>query len=340
MPTRLKDIAADLGLSIVSVSKALHNHPDIKEETRKRILDRAKELNYRPNLMARSLVTGRSSLVGMVVPDLVHPFFSEIAKSLSAALRKKDFFLIVSSSNGDPELEQQELEKMLDHRVDALVVASSQSTPDSLQKIREGNTPLILLDRSIPRLNCNFVGTNDRRIGQMATEHLLAIGRRRIAHIAGPANSVGTARMEAYVDTLARHHIPLEKRYIVQPGDAGTDAKGQNQGRHSMKQLLAMKPRPDAVFCFNDLVALGAMEAALEANVRVPAGIAIIGCGNYHYGTLLKVPLSTIDQHESELGLRTAKLIFSLLDSADRKRSRKVEIEPSLVARASTQSVR
>src|ERR1700733_179204 len=158
MPVRMKDIAEALGVSIVTVSKALRNHPDIAIETRDRILERVKELNYRPNLMARSLVTGHSELIGLVVPDLVHPFFGEIAKALSAQLRQKNFFLIVSSSDGAPALEQAEIEHLLAYRLDALVVASCQPNASNLSRVAEHGTPLVLLDRSFPALDAHFVG--------------------------------------------------------------------------------------------------------------------------------------------------------------------------------------
>ena len=168
MSVRLKDIAERLGLSIVTVSKALRNHPDIAVKTRARILELTRELNYRPNLMARSLVTGRSSLVGLIVPDLIHPFFSEIAKALSSALRKKNFFLIVASSEGDPELEQAEMEHMLAHRLGALLVATCQPTPEHLRGVSETGPPLILLDRDFPDFRAHFVGTDDYKIGTLA----------------------------------------------------------------------------------------------------------------------------------------------------------------------------
>jgi LacI family transcriptional regulator len=336
MAVRLKDIAEDLGISIVSVSKALRNHPDIAKETRERILKRVKEMNYRPNLMARSLVTGKSSLIGMVVPDLVHPFFAEIAKSLSGALRKKGFFLIVSSSDGDPVLEQGEIEQMLAHRVDALVVATDQTDPEGLREVAESGAPLILLDRAVAGLAANFVGTDDEKIGSLATEHLIALGRTRIAHIAGPRNSVGSARRQAYQDALGRHHLSAPAEYIVYPDVAATDASGQSEGERAMKHLLKLENRPDAIFCFNDLMAIGAMMVALESGVRVPEDLAIVGCGNLHYNETLRVPLTSVDQQISELGLRIAKLIFSLLAAEKPARVRRVVLEPKLVVRRST----
>src|ERR1022692_1119389 len=128
MSTRMKDIARDLGVSVITISKVLRNHPDVGDETRGRVLARVKELDYRPNLAARSLVTGRTYLVGLVVPDLLHPFFAEIAKSLSDVLRESGYYLIVSSSEEDPNLEEQEINHLLARRLDTLIIASCRST--------------------------------------------------------------------------------------------------------------------------------------------------------------------------------------------------------------------
>lgn len=134
---RMKDVGQSLGVSIVTVSKAPKNHPDIAKATRERVMAKIKELNYRPNPMAWCLVTGRSSLVGLTVADLIHPLFSEIAKSLSSALLKKDFFLLVASSESDAVLEDAEIDHMLAHRLDALVVATTRSPSEKLRKVSE-----------------------------------------------------------------------------------------------------------------------------------------------------------------------------------------------------------
>jgi len=144
MNVRLKDIADDLGVSVVTGSRALHDRPDISRKTKARILDRVKELNYRPNLTARSLVTGRSSLIGLIVPDLIHPFFGEIAKGLSSALRERKYYLTVASSESHPRLEQKEIEHMLARRLDCLVLASCQDSGESLRKIGDAGVPLVL----------------------------------------------------------------------------------------------------------------------------------------------------------------------------------------------------
>ena len=141
MSVRMKDIARDLGVSVITISKVLRNHPDIGVETRERVLARVKELDYRPNLAARSLVTGRTYLVGLVVPDLLHPFFAEIAKSLSEALRQSGYYLIVSSSEEDPDMEEQEIDQLLARRLDILIIASCRSTVDLFFRIERQKTP-------------------------------------------------------------------------------------------------------------------------------------------------------------------------------------------------------
>jgi LacI family transcriptional regulator len=335
MVVRLKDIAEELGISIVTVSKALRDRPDVAKETKAKILERVKHLNYRPNLAARSLVTGRSLLIGLVVPDLIHPFFSEIAKALAATLRKKNYFLLVSSSESDPKLEQDEIEHMLAHRLDCFVVASCQKNADSLRKIGEAGVPLILLDRSFQGFSCNFVGVNDYAIGELATEHLVAQGCKRIAHIRGPATNVGNRRSDGYRDTLERHGMTVPEGYVIESGDAA-DTDGETRGKMAMNAVLALKPRPDALFCFNDTIAVGAMDRAFEAGLRIPRDIAFIGSGNFHYSGKLRVPLSSIDQKAVEIGERTARMIASLLEKAPSNRSRSTVLEPVLVVRASS----
>ncbi|SPE18800.1 Transcriptional regulator [Candidatus Sulfotelmatomonas gaucii] len=335
MVVRLKDIAAELGVSVVTVSRALRDRPDIAEETKAKILDRVKRLNYRPNLTARSLVTGRSSLIGLVVPDLIHPFFAEIAKGLSAKLREKDYFLIVSSSESDPQLEQDEIEHMLAHHLDCFVVASCQKEPDSLRKFGDAGVPLVLIDRSFPRFPCHFVGVDDYEVGELATEHLIAQGCKRIAHIRGPVTNVGNRRAEGYRAALEKHGMGAPENYVVACGEA-SDSDGETRGRRAMEEILALKPRPDGIFCFNDTVAVGAMDQAFEAGLKIPKHIAIVGCGNFHYSSKLQVPLTSVDQRSREIGERTAKMIMTLLEKPPSARPRTVILKPELIARESS----
>ena len=337
MPVKMKDIARDLGVSVVTISKALRDHPDISKATRERILLKVKELGYRPNLTARSLVTGRSSLIGLIVPDLIHPFFADIAKALSLAMRRQGYFLVLSSSEEDPELEREEIEHMLAHRLDALIVASCQPGPESLRKIQQGDTPLILLDRSFEELPSHFVGSDDYTAGKLATEHLVAIGCKRVAHIRGPENSVGHRRLKGFLDTLKKHGIEMPAEYLIHAPRADVD--GHQNGVAALRRFLEMHRPPDGIFCYNDIIAMGVIAETLLRGIAVPKELAVIGCGNLHYVSQIRVPLSSIDQRSAEIGQRAARLILDILAAkADKAllEDREIILQPRLVARDST----
>ncbi len=334
MKVRMKDIASDLGVSVVTVSKVLRNHSDISDATRERVLKRMRELNYRPNLAARALVTGRSSLMGLVVPDLVHPFFAEVAKGLSEVLRKKGYSLVIFSSEEDSQLEQKEIEQLLAQRVDALIVASVQTTAGTFGHIDEQTTPYILIDRQFAGLAANFVGVDDEAVGVLATRHLIEIGCKRIAHIRGPEVSTGVARLRGYRRALSEGALPELPGYVV--AGASADDAGDVSGYGAMAELLRRDPRPDAVFCYNDPIAMGAMKAILEAGLRIPGDIAVIGCGNLRYADALRVPLSSIDQNSRGIGERAAKLALGAIESKKRPHPKTILLEPVLVAREST----
>jgi LacI family transcriptional regulator len=332
MPVRLKDIARDLGVSAITVSKALRGASDISEKTRQRVLKRIAELNYRPNMLARGLASGKTWIVGLVVPDLLHPFFAEFAKSLSGVLRQHNYGLILASSEEDPEIEKQEIRAVLARGVDALLIASCQT---SLQgySIDDQRTPFILVDRDFPHLPASFVGTDDYRAGLLATRHLLAIGRRRIAHIAGPELSPGIDRLRGFQAALAERQRKVLKGYVI--ANARVEEAGESAGYAGMRELLRRKPCPDAVFCYNDLTAIGAMQAATEAGLRIPEDVAFVGCGNLRYSSHLRIPLSSIDQSTGKLGDAAGRLALELMQ--DRNRTpQHIVLEPQLIVRASS----
>jgi LacI family transcriptional regulator len=330
----MKDIARDLGVSIVTVSKVLRNHPDVGEEMRERILARVKELDYRPNLAARSLVTGRTYLVGLIVPSLLHSFFAEIAKSLSDILRANGYYLIISSSEEDPELEEQEVDQLLARRLDTLIIASCRSTVEVFFRIEKNKTPYVLIDRSFPGLAANFVGVDDVAVGMLATQHLIDIGCKRIAHIRGPETSPGIQRFDGYKRALAQIGRKVINEYVIteRKGDVGT----RQHGAEAMNQLLSRKPKPDAVFCFNDPLAIGAINEAVSRGLRIPEDIAIVGCGNLQYDDSLRIPLSSINQHSRRIGEEAARLVLNVLKSKVAPKPETVVLQPELVARAST----
>ena len=337
MTVRMKDVAADLGISIVTVSKVLNNHHDISEVTRARVLRRVKELNYQPNLHARGLASGQSFMIGLIVPDLVHAFFSEVAQNLAGTIRRKGFGLMIASSNEDAAFEREEIELMIRRRVDVLIVASCQPNASQLRKAAE-EVPLILLDRRFDDFEGNFVGTDDPLVGRLATEHLLQMGYTRVAHIGGQKTSTSYGRLQGYRDTLTRHQLTIRESYIV--GRKRADVGGDVSGRLAMEKLLLLKPLPDAVFCYNDPAAIGAMTAIISAGLSIPGDIAIVGAGNIRYAESLRVPLSSVEVSSAALGEHAGKLAVELTLKKRKARPRTILVRPKLMIRDSSTPLR
>ena len=335
----MRDIAADLHVSVITISKALRNQGRISSEMRERVLRRAKELNYRPDLTARSLATGRTYLIGMIVPDLMHPFFAAIAKALARNLRLKGYSLVIASSDEDPIMELQEIETLLARRIDALVLAScARNTSSSTSRcLKDAKAPYLLLDRPIRGLKSYFVGSNDKSIGILATEHLIERGYRRIAHIGIPNLSPGSGRFRGYKATLSRRGLKFEASRVISV-ESG-DERGEECGYTAMQMLLTLAPIPDAVFCYNDILAYGAHRAVLEAGLSIPADIALIGVSNLaglSQWNSVQATLSTVDQDVPTIATEATRVILAMQESDARLLPRKIFVLPKLVVRNST----
>ena len=331
MAVTMQDIARGLNVSVVTVSKVLRNKGKISAATRKRVLQRAKKLNYQTNWIARSLVTRRTFTIGLLLPDFTHPFFAEIAKAVADTVRPHGYHVIISYFEENPELEKNEAESLLARQVDGLILASAQSGAGAFEQIVKRKTPFVLIDRPIAGVHASFVGADNEAIGHLATTHLIERGCQRIAHLRGPGIGIATGRMEGYRRALLKHGLPVTRGYVV---DAGYQ---DHTGHEAMRKLLRARPAPDGVFCYNDPVAIGAMRAISEAGLSVPDDIAVVGAGNVHYSDFLAVPLTTVDQGTSEIGKRAADLLLEQIASKCTLPSRKVLIEPKLVVRQSTQ---
>ena len=331
-PVRLKDIARDLNVSVMTVSKVVRGCADVGAETRSRVLARVKELNYQPNWVARSLAARRTFIIGLIVPDLMHSFFAEIAKGVSAAIRPLGYDVVICNSEEDADVEASEIERLLGRQVDGLILASCQPSAgaDVFERMESRNIPFVLIDRRFTELQASYVGADDEAIGRMATGHLIDRGCRRIAHIAGQQRPTGIGRLTGYRDALSAAGLPYDEAYVVEARDDAT-------GYDAMRRLLTLNPCPDGIFGYNDPTAAGAMKAILEAGLRIPHDIKVIGVGNVHYSDLLRVPLSTIDQSSDTIGQQAADILLKAITSKRRRSSKSsIIIPPTLVAREST----
>lgn len=332
MPARLVDIARSLNLSTSTVFAAINGRPDISPATRKRVMAKVRELDYRPDLVASGLVNRQTQNIGIVVPDLARSFYAEVLAGIEQQTSEAGYTLLLCNTKENPEMEKRAIRSLLSQKVAGLVIASSQrrgSTKFWRDLERQGR-PFVLLDRRFP--DASFVGCDDRLIGRTATDHLLEQGYRRIAHITGTPNLPPTiGRIEGYKLSLERSRIKVRENFIV-PAHFHEEASAIS----AMHRLLSLKQKPDAVFCASDPIAIGALQAALEATCAVPEEIGIIGVGNHRYGQYLRVPLSTIDQKRIEMGNRAATLLLDLIRQKDKAGHRLILIEPELVIRGSS----
>ena len=331
--TTMKRIAGELGVSITTVSKVLNNREDIGHATRARVLAKVAELGYQPNAVARSLTLRRTNTLGVVIPDLMHSFFVEIVAGLETIASPRGYGLLLCSSNEDPAKERAEIDMLRQRQVDGIVLASVNATgnTDLLQRLRPLGIGLVMIDRDDHlAVKCDRVVTDDVKVGTLATSHLIEQGRTAIAHIMGPSIAHAKRRADGYRAALKEHGVRARPEWIVRGGFMEAD------GRRAMEQLLAARPRVDAVFAANDPSAIGAMKAIWDAGLRVPDDIAVVGAGAIALGDLLRVPLTTVSWSRDEQGKQAGELLLDRIGPEPSDRFRSVVIPPQLIVRHSS----
>ena len=338
--TTMKRIAGELGVSITTVSKVLNNRDDIGQATRARVLAKVAELGYQPNAVARSLTLRRTHTLGVVIPDLMHSFFVEVIAGFETVASARGYGILLCSSSEDPAKERQELEMLRQRQVDGILLgsASAAGNTDLLQQLTSLGVGLVMIDRDDhPDVSCDRVVTDDEQVGRLATSHLLAQGRRAIAHITGTAVVHARRRATGYRAALRDAGIKIQPDWIVRGGFK------EANGYQGMQKLLALPraSRVDAVFAANDPSAIGAMKAIWDAGLRVPDDIAVIGAGDIALGDMLRVPLSTVSWSREEQGKAAADLLLERIEGATRgvpAPPRRLVISPRLVVRRSSGS--
>jgi LacI family transcriptional regulator len=330
------DIAKELGLSAMTVSRALNGSPEVSERTSKRVLRCAELLGYRPNRWARSLVTRRSSIVGVVIPDISHSFFAEITFGIEEVLEKSGYDILLCHSHNNADRERSEIDMLVGSRVDGLIVASVQpsNAPGVYKDLARRRVPFVLVDRFFSGAEFSSVRADDRQAGRIATEFALSLGHRRIAHIEGPDLSPAALRKRGYLDALAGAGIAVNESLI---------AKGNfdiESGRRAMRHLLAAREIPTAVFAANDPMGIGAVYACRDAGLDVPNDISVIGAGNIEGEHHPNPFLTTTDWSRIELGRAAGAILLNAI--ADPKRREPVIkiLNPTLLVRQSTARLR
>jgi LacI family transcriptional regulator len=326
------DIARKLGISAMTVSRALTGKGDVSKEMRKRVMECAETLGYRPNRWARSLVTHQSHMIGVVVPEIAYSFFAEIISGIEEIVEKAGYDILLCHSRSDPARERNEIQALIESQIDGLAVAPAQPErdPQPFVDLQKRKIPFVLLDRFFPRWNFSTVRLDDLAAGEMATGFLIQLGHRRIAHISGPPISPATLRRKGFLQALRKHNLPARKELMVY-ADFGIET-----GRQAMKQLLQLPEPPTAVFAANDPQAIGAFYACRDAGLRVPEDVSLAGAGNIE-GIYHPLPfLTTIDWPRRELGNVAAEILLRAIENRDASIPEAHVFPPQLLVRHST----
>jgi len=334
MTVGIKDIALAAGVSIATASRVIHGNPKVSPELRDRVIATISRMAYRPNMVARSLRMQRTSTVGVVVPNIGNPHFSDAVRAIQDAADASGYTLLIANSDNDPSREEKALRSLLDRQVDGVIVVPSSTTlSPALLDVLRTETPIVAMDRRVHHApQIDHVTVDTRRAACEAVLHLVARGRSRVAFAAGPP-SLWTAleKQRGYRDGLEAAGVAFDPA-LVFPGDY-TMAGGARQAA----AMLEAKPRPDAVVVANSLMALGVMRVLLRREVRIPEDIALIGYDDAPWTEVVRPAVSTIAQPVSEMGRQAMQLLSSrLAGEFDESRSADIVLPATLVVRESS----
>lgn len=329
---RQSDIARELNISRVSVSKALRDHPDISPAMKKKILEVANRLGYVPNLIARQLNSRRTFTIGIVVPDLENSFFSYIVDSMIDYATEHNYHIILTVSREKQTIEKQNIENLIGMRVDGLLVCLSQETTNSevFKVVEKMKIPLVFFDRAFENMKFSRVVFNDKPGAVNSLNRIIQEGYSRIANFAGYSKTnIGKERLEGFIETLTKNKIPLRKEWVIEGGFELKD------GYESFKKLNSSGNLPEVVFAVNDRVALGAFKAAREAGLNVPEDIGIFGYGFSEITDFFDPQLTVINQDPRKMGFEACKLLIDEIEQKVNAGKNKILIEEEFLWRKS-----
>ncbi|MFA8342428.1 MAG: LacI family DNA-binding transcriptional regulator [Rhodothermaceae bacterium] len=330
----IKQVANKLGVSMMTVSRALNNRPNVDEKTKKRVMETAREMGYIQNHIAKSLVQKRTFTVGIVVPEITHSFFPDAIKGMEEVINLAGYQIIFTHSAEDSKKEVAAIETLASKRVDGILISMAESVRDfSIYKqIINMKLPIVFFDRCVHNLGASCVGINDDESSFNITEYLVKKGYSKIAHLAGPTTiSIGRERLNGYKRALLNSNIEVKDEYIK---IAGLHETG---GYEAMKELLSSPSDqlPEAVVCVNDPCAFGAMNAIKEAGLKIPEDIAVVGFTDDIRANLVTPSLTTIKQPAYEIGRKAAEKLIAHIEN-DSEPVEDIYLATEIVERKST----
>jgi DNA-binding LacI/PurR family transcriptional regulator len=335
MATTLKDVAARAGVSVRTVSNVVNNYMYVADETRARVQAAIDELGYRPNLLARNLKLGRSGIIGLVVPELDVPYFAELVRLIIQEARAAGYTVLIDQTDGDERRERELVaEDSGGVKFDGMIVSPLSLTESEFES-RSSGAPVVLLGERLAASGADHVAIDNVRAAREATEHLLSLGRRRIAAIGEqPGGGTATLRMRGLREAFARAGMEVDESLVIP-----VRFYHRADGASAMARLLDMPEPPDAVFCFSDLLALGALRVALARGLAVPRDLAIVGFDDIEDGRYATPTLTTIAPDKAEIARAAVRQLVARIEGAEgagRSPSHEIEAPFRLVAREST----
>lgn len=330
----IKDVAQRAQVSITTVSHVVNRTRFVSDKVRADVEAAIRELGYVPSAVARSLKSNTTKTIGMLIPNCTNPYFAEIVRSVEDHCFAAGYTLILCNTDDDPHRQGVYLKVLSEKRIDGMIIISTGQDEDLLRLLKGQPIPTVLLDREINEVNCDLVQNAHLQGGLMATQHLIDLGHRRIACLAGPADlTPSTQRIEGWRNALAQNGLTEESADLLWHSDFSSQG-----GYVTMQAILAHPQRPTAVFVCNDLMGVGALSAAHEAGVRVPQDMSLIGFDDIELAHFTSPPLTTIAQPKHRIGVAAVDMLLERIQGG-RVEARTVLFQPELVVRNSTAGV-
>lgn len=310
LPVTIKDIAKEAKVSHTTVSRALRGHPAIATDTASRIQRLADELGYVPNTVARSLKMKRSQVLGVIVRRITDPFFAEVLHGIEDVLQDEGYSLFLAASHRDPGREREIIRLMSERRVDGVIICSTEVDTSHGAYLKRFNVPSVLINNQAQEDITYSVYHDDVEGSRQLTQHLINLGHHHIAYLGnGNAGRTNEDRRIGCRQALIEAQIPIEQSFFVDSPNGMPEG-----GAMIAEKLVALSPRPTAIVCFNDMVAVGTIRALQQANLRVPEDCSVVGFDNIDLSAYVNPPLTTFDQPKYELGRQAAQMMLQVLN--------------------------
>ena len=334
-PITIKDIAEKLNVSVATVSRAMRNSQEIKKETKQAVLKMAKEMDYHPNLLASSLSSKKSKIIGVVVPTINRYFWSNSIAGIENIAYKEGYKVMIFQSGESLEKEEAIVETLANSRADGIIIAFSKETHtfDHIQHVIDREIPVVLFERTCETIDTSIVKTDDVSGAKEMTNHFISRGKKHIAYIGGPlALGVCRDRHKGFLAALEQANMQVNQDHVINLRDFTFELAGE-----ALQTLWMQDLKPDAVFCFADILAIGALHKAQKMGIKVPEQLAIAGFGNDITGRFITPSITTMSQPSFEMGELAAQIILEEIELSEEPSPKRTEImKPQIIIREST----